>query len=95
MIDGTDQVLGILANDFAQHGQEILERVRREEPLGYLKIIVSIMPQELIAQFESFRPSEVSHLDTDELVELCECDETQKLAEMVYENEPPQVKRRR
>jgi len=80
----TDQVLKIIADDFAQHGQEILERVRREEPLGWLKLVISLLPRELIMQFENNRPSEVGDLNDAELIELAECDATQRTANNIY-----------
>ena len=75
----TDQVLKGIADDFAKHGAKVLERVRREELSTYLKMIVSLLPRELIMQFENHRPSEVGTLEVDELLELSECDQRQNL----------------
>ena len=87
----TDSVLKKIANDFATNGDEILERVRKEEPALYLKFILSLLPRELIMQFEQHRPSEAGSLDYDEMIELAECGDRQKLVEQVYRNEPPRV----
>ena len=91
----TDQVLKSIADDFAQHGAEVLERVRREEPATYLKMIVSLLPRELILQYENFRPSEAGTLDDGELMELANCDDKQRLAQQIYHNKPPIIRRRR
>ncbi len=91
----TDQVLKSIAEDFAQHGSEVLERVRREEPATYLKMIVSLLPRELVMQFEQHRPSEVGQLEDEQIIELADAADTQKVAEQVYENRPPIIRRRR
>lgn len=90
----TDSVLQGIAKDFAEHGQAVLARVREEDPKAYLKLICSLLPRELIMQFEQHRPSEVSKLDYDDIAELMECDMTQKAAEMAYTNIPPKIARR-
>ena len=87
----TDSVLKKIAADFATHGDEILERVRKEEPTVYLKFIISLLPRELIMQFEQHRPSEAGSLDYDDMIELAECGERQTLVEQVYRNRPPRV----
>ena len=87
----TDSVLKKIASDFATHGDEVLERVRKEEPALYLKFIISLLPRELIMQFEQHRPSEAGSLDYDDMIELAECGERQTLVEQVYRNQPPQV----
>lgn len=43
---GEDFIAGLQA-DFAEHGQAVIEQVRRELPHIYLKIIASILPKEL------------------------------------------------
>ena len=82
----TDSVLKKIAADFAKHGDEVLERVRKEEPAIYLKFILTLLPRELIMQFEQHRPSEAGSLDYDEVLELVECGERQTLVEQVYRN---------
>ena len=47
----TDSVLRKIAEDFAIHGADVLERVRTEEPAIYLKFIISLLPRELVLQF--------------------------------------------
>ncbi len=90
----TDSVLRKIASDFATNGDEILERVRKEEPALYLKFIISLLPRELIMQFEQHRPSEAGTLEYEDVIELAECGERQTLVEQVYRNQPPQVSRR-
>ena len=87
----TDSVLRKIATDFAMHGDEVLERVRKEEPAIYLKFIISLLPRELIMQFEQHRPSEIGSLEDGEVVELAECGQRQQLVEQVYQNRPPRV----
>ena len=89
----TDSVLKKIAEDFALHGSEVLEKVRNDDPATYLKFIIKLLPRELIMQFEQHRPSEVSQLDQTEIIELMECQQTQNMAEHVYRNIPPSVSR--
>ena len=84
----TDSVLKKIANDFATHGDEVLERVRKEEPALYLKFIISLLPRELIMQFEQHRPSEAGSLGDAEVTELAKCGERQKFVEHVCRNGP-------
>lgn len=90
----TDSVLKKIAADFAMHGDEVLERVRKEEPATYLKFIISLLPRELIMQFEQTRPSEAGTLEYEEVFELAECGERQSLAEQASRNQLPQLARR-
>jgi hypothetical protein len=39
--------LTALANDFAEHGVDVIKIVRIEDPARYLKVIASLMPKEL------------------------------------------------
>ena len=90
----TDSVLKKIAEDFAANGDDVLKRVRTEEPALYLKFIISLLPRELIMQFEQHRPSEIGTLEDSEVIELAECGKRQQLVEQVYQNRPPQVVRR-
>ncbi len=90
----TDSVLKKIATDFATHGDEVLELVRKEEPAMYLKFIISLLPRELIMQFEQHRPGEIANLEDTEVIELSECQRRQQMVEGVYQNRPPQLSRR-
>ena len=79
----TDSVLKKIAADFAKHGDEVLERVRKEEPATYLKFIISLLPRELIMQFEQHRPNEIATLEDDEVAEMLEYTQRQRLVEQV------------
>ena len=39
--------LRALAEDFAKYGRAAIMRAREEDPLGYLRVIASVMPKEL------------------------------------------------
>lgn len=77
----TDSVLKKIAEDFATHSDEVLERVRNEEPALYLKFIISLLPRELVMQFEQNRSSEASQLTTEELMSLAQIRQQQKIAD--------------
>jgi hypothetical protein len=84
----TDSVLKKIAEDFATHGDEVLERVRNEEPALYLKFIISLLPRELVMQFEQHRHSEVSALEQSEIFELAHCNQKEKLVEQASRTAP-------
>jgi hypothetical protein len=39
--------------DFQIHGVEVIERVRKEDPVAYLKTMVNLTPKESITRLES------------------------------------------
>ena len=39
--------LNALADDLERHGRKVIEKAREEDPLGYLRVIASLMPKEL------------------------------------------------
>ena len=53
-----------LHDDFLQHGEEVIERVRKDDPSTYLKVVSGLMPKEL----EVKRP--VEEMSDDELAHL-------------------------
>ena len=36
-----------LADDFAEHGPEAISEARAKDPVGYLRVVASLMPKEL------------------------------------------------
>ena len=42
-----EDFLKALQADFAQHGAEAIEKVRKEKPDQYLKVVASILPKEI------------------------------------------------
>lgn len=43
----SEAFLRAIYEDFRQHGAAVIEQVRREEPVQYLRIIVSVIPKAL------------------------------------------------
>jgi hypothetical protein len=41
--------LGAVRADFAQHGSEVIARIRDEKPEAYLKLVASVLPKDLSA----------------------------------------------
>jgi hypothetical protein len=58
--------LGMLSANFAEHGEETIERVRREKPHHYLSVVASLLPRELKVE----RTSPLGELSDAELAEL-------------------------
>jgi hypothetical protein len=43
----TARLLATLAEDFARHGSEVIERVRRDKPVDYLRLVAAVLPKEV------------------------------------------------
>ena len=39
--------LETLSRDFAEHGQDAINRMREEDPSGYIKVVAALVPREL------------------------------------------------
>jgi Family of unknown function (DUF5681) len=64
----SERFLGEFARDFAEHGPEVIARVRAETPHYYLRIAASLIPTEM--QLEIGRPGDFAALETaEEIVE--------------------------
>jgi hypothetical protein len=70
----TETFLDIVAKDFAENGAEAIERVRREDPVMYLRIVGSLIPRDLIAKREQEPDFDYSQLTDDEIIELIEAE---------------------
>ena len=46
MIDG-EEFFNTLLKDFEEHGASVIERVRQENPVAYLELIASLVPDDL------------------------------------------------
>lgn len=64
----TETFLAAIECDFAEHGPDALERLRRDDPAAYLRIIASLLPRDLILQRE--QEPDFSDWTDDELSEL-------------------------
>ena len=42
--------LAVIEADFAEHGQKLIERIRRSRPQDYLRLVVGLLPEEVIAE---------------------------------------------
>jgi hypothetical protein len=56
--------VGCVSQDFAEHGPKVVERVRKENPLGYLRICASLVDQEVNVKTPF---SHLDHLTDDQL----------------------------
>jgi hypothetical protein len=62
----SEPFLQALANDFREHGQSAIQRVRNERPDRYLAVIASLCPKELHVE----RTTPFSDLSDEELLQL-------------------------
>lgn len=70
----SETFLETVARDFAEHGAEAIERVRRDNPEAYLKIIAWLVPRELILQRETAPDFDPAELTDEELASLIEAE---------------------
>lgn len=61
-----------LSDDFAEHGRGAIERMRNEDPSGYVRAIASLMPKEMDV---SHKVSPLEHLTDEQLGEIVDATE--------------------
>jgi hypothetical protein len=81
----TEIFLNIVAKDFADNGAEVIERVRREDPVMYLRIVGSLVPRELIAKREQEPDFDYADLTHDEIVELVKAERRRSGVQLTLE----------
>jgi Family of unknown function (DUF5681) len=61
--------LGALADDFDEHGETVIQKVRGERPHEYLKIVAAVLPKQM--QLEDLTPKRrAEDLTDDELATI-------------------------
>ena len=66
----TEIFVTAIADDFAEHGAEVLAKLRKTDPAAYLKIVSRLVPRELVLEKE--RDPNFADMTEDEVVELLE-----------------------
>jgi hypothetical protein len=56
-----------IAEDFADHGEEVIKTVRMRQPSDYLKLVANVLPKEIIAR--TFSMNVDASLDLDAMAE--------------------------
>lgn len=79
--------LQTLAMDFATHGAQAIERVRRIDPVKYVKIIALLVPRELVLNREQGPDFDVDELSDDEIVALIEARRRRKILEAALKDD--------
>jgi hypothetical protein len=80
--------LDIIAKDFAEHGAEVIERVREGDPVMYLRILGSLVPRELIKKREQAPDSDYAELTDEEVIEMIEAERRRTLVQRVLKALP-------
>ena len=62
----TEVALAALGANFAEHGEETIEQVRREKPHVYLQVVASLLPK----QVQTERVSLFSDISDEELAQI-------------------------
>jgi hypothetical protein len=68
----TDLLMNTIANDFAIHGAEAVERLRQTDPANYLRMVMALVPRELILQREAQAVPDYADLTNEEEIALLE-----------------------
>ena len=68
----TEVFMSAIADDFAQHGADAIERIRREDPTAYVRIVGSFVPRELVVQRESEPAFDLDSLSFSDFMTLLE-----------------------
>ena len=66
----TELFLNTIVEDFAEHGTETLERLRKEDPGFYLKMIAVLIPKSLIHQIEVAPDVDYANMTDSEVMQL-------------------------
>ncbi len=66
----TETFLAAIEGDFAEHGADVLEKLRTDDPAAYLRIIASLVPRGLLLKRE--QEPDYSELSIDETEKLIE-----------------------
>lgn len=64
----TETFLAAIEGDFAEHGADVLEKLRADDPAAYLRIIASLVPRDLILKRE--QEPDFSDMTDEELAEM-------------------------
>ena len=60
----SEEFIAALCQDFRQHGDDVIAKVRDEKPADYLRVIASILPKDL-----NITPSGIENMTDEELAE--------------------------
>jgi hypothetical protein len=82
----TERFLDTIADDFAEHGADAIAKVRKADPIAYLKIVGSLVPRELILQREESPAINCAEITHEELVEFVDQLRRQKSIENVLKS---------
>jgi hypothetical protein len=82
----TETFLDIVAKDFAENGAEAIERVRREDPVMYLRIVGSLVPRELITKREQAPDVDYSELTGEQVVELIQAEQQRSFVQRALQS---------
>jgi hypothetical protein len=74
----TERFMDAIADDFAEHGADAIAKVRKDDPIAYLKIVGSLIPRELILRREEAPAINLTEVTHEELVEFVDQQRRQK-----------------
>ena len=61
-----EDFIAALAADFIEHGPMVIEKVRVEHPMAYLKLIASVIPQDVACEVHDY--ADLSDEDLEQLI---------------------------
>lgn len=64
----TETLLATIEADFAEHGPDVLAKLREDDPAAYLRIVASLVPRDLVLKRE--QEPDFSDMSDDEIAEM-------------------------
>ena len=82
----SDVLLSTIVEDFAEHGSEVVARLRQHDPATYLRLVSSLVPRELVMQREQRPDVDYAELTDDELYELMQKQRRRKFVDRALDS---------
>lgn len=81
----TETVLSTLAIDFTAHGAAALAQLRTSDPEAYLRLVVALLPRELVLQREQQPEIDYAELSYEEIGKLADDERKRRMVTRVIE----------
>jgi len=82
----SELALSLVVADFAEHGHEALARLRTADPEAYLRLVLSLVPRELILQNEKKPEIDYAALNDDEITALVKDERRRRFVKVALEH---------
>lgn len=84
----SDVLLSVVVDDFVEHGAEAISQLRQKDPATYLRLIVSLVPREMVLKREEAPAVDYAELTEAEVVRLLEEHQRRNFVEKALSSVP-------